>query len=116
MKKLVAISAVLTVLASSAALAQPDSTSILLQQGLQGMDGGGASSTSSLDQLRTAALAKASLYAIDADHSGTVSKAELAALTDKLFAAADKNRDGQLTEQELTAFAAQMNKTFSYMR
>ena len=53
---------------------------------------------------------------IDTDHNGTVSKPELAALTNKLFDVADTDHNGQLSEQELTTFAANMNKVLAFLQ
>lgn len=122
MKTRCALFAATLALAVSAALpvhAQSDTTTTILQ-GLQnwnsGATGGTAKTPSSLDQLKTTALAKASIAAIDTDRNGTVSKEELAAMTNKMFVIADADGDGQLTETELSTFAANMNKILSYLR
>ena len=106
-------------LLAAPAFAQSDATSTLLQ-GLQNWNSGNATTTSktptSLDSLKSTALAKASIAAIDTDRNGTVSKEELAAMTNKMFVVADADGDGQLTETELSTFAANMNKILSYLR
>ncbi|MDE1153695.1 MAG: hypothetical protein PW788_14260 [Micavibrio sp.] len=117
MKKFFALIAMLVVL-SVPAFAQSDKTSALLQ-GLQSLGGSGSSTSktpSTLDQIKTTVLMKASLSAIDTNHNGTVSKEELATLTNKLFDYADKDHNGQLTEEELSTFAEQMNKVMSFLR
>lgn len=98
--------------------AQSDTTSTLLQQ-LQNWNSGNAAAPkmpTTLDTLKTTALAKASLAAIDTDRNGTVSKEELATVTNRLFDVADSDRNGQLSETELTTFAANMNKVLTYLR
>ncbi len=122
MKTVSAVSALLALaLFAAPALAQSDATSTLLQ-GLQNWNSGTTSGTTpkttvnSLDSLKSAALAKASIAAIDGDRNGTVSKEELAAMTNKMFVVADADGDGQLTETELSTFAANMNKILSYLR
>ena len=123
MKTLSVLSALLALgLFAAPALAQSDATSTLLQ-GLQNWNSGNAATgtapkttVNSLDSLKSAALAKASIAAIDTDRNGTVSKEELAAMTNKMFVVADADGDGQLTETELSTFAANMNKILSYLR
>ena len=106
-------------LLATPAMAQSDATSTLLQ-GLQNWNSGTSATDSktptSFDQLKTTALAKASIAAIDTDRNGTVSKEELATMTNKMFVLADADGDGQLTETELSTFAANMNKLLSYLR
>lgn len=102
------------------AFAQSDTTTTILQ-GLQNWNSGSAATTTpksptGLDSLKSAALAKASMAAIDTDRNGTVSKTELAAVTNRLFDVADTDRNGQLTEEELSTFAANMNKVLAYLR
>lgn len=69
-----------------------------------------------LDQLRTRALTKAAIAAIDADRNGTIDKQELAVMTNRAFDLADQNRDGQLSEQEMVSFAQTMNSMFAYLQ
>lgn len=107
------------VMVSAQAFAQSDTTSTILQ-GLQNWNSGSTTTTTNsptgLDSLKSAALAKASMAAIDTDRNGTVSKAELATVTNRLFDVADTDGNGQLTEQELSTFAANMNKVLAYLR
>ncbi len=104
---------------SAPVLAQTDTTTTILQ-GLQNWNSGNTATApktpTTLDSLKSTALAKASLAAIDTDRNGTVSKTELAAVTNRLFDVADSNRDGQLSEEELSAFAANMNKVLAFVR
>lgn len=115
------LAGVVAVMVTAPAFAQSDATSALLQ-GLQNWNNGSAATgttpqlPTSLDALKTTALAKASLAAIDTNRNGTVSKEELAAMTNKMFDLADSDHNGQLTEAELTTFAANMNKVLAYLR
>lgn len=121
MKKLPIIAAVLSVITLVApALAQSSDATSTLLQGLQNWNSGtaatGSKTPTSLDSLKSAALAKASMTAIDTDRNGTVSKTELATVTNRLFDVADTDGNGQLTEQELSTFAANMNKVLAFLR
>lgn len=120
--KIISVYAVVVLAAVSLtvpAFAQSDATTTIMQ-GLQNWNSGTTTAapktSTSLDSLKSAALAKASLAAIDTNHNGTVSKEELAAMTNKLFDVADSNHDGQLTEQELSTFAENMNKVLTFLR
>ncbi len=121
MKFKLATAAVLmaTALVSAPVLAQTDTTTTILQ-GLQNWNSGTTATApktpTTLDSLKSTVLAKASLAAIDTDRNGTVSKTELATVTNRLFDVADSNRDGQLTEEELSTFAANMNKILAVVR
>jgi hypothetical protein len=118
MKKHLALAALVTLL-SAPALAQTDNTSKLLQ-GLQslGNNGGTGANTETFrfDQMKAAALTKAGMAAIDTDRNGTISKEELAVMTNRAFDLADSNGDGQLTAQELTTFANNMSQLLGYLR
>lgn len=109
------------------ALAQSSDTTTTILQGLQKMDRGAAPKAPaaspaqgtgglSFDQMKAAAIARASMAAIDTDRNGSVSREELAALTNQFFDVADSNRDGQLSEEELSTFAANMNRVLSMLR
>lgn len=122
MKNYLAIAMMLTAL-SAPAFAQSNTsantTTNTLLQGLQSFSAGqgtaAANQTNGLSQMKANALAKAGMYAIDADHNGSISKAEMSTLTDKMFNLADTNHDGQLSQQELSTFAADMNKALSLL-
>ena len=112
------VAALALVVSVSVASAQSDPTTTILQ-GLQNWNGGTATtpkSATGFDSMKSSALAKASLAAIDTDRSGTVSKEELAAMTNKLFLVADTDGNGQLTEAELSSFANNMNTVLTYLR
>lgn len=118
MKKRFFVAVVLSSLALSVpAFSQSDTNSIL--QGLQSLGNGGTAvpgAGANFDQLKAAAIARASMTAIDTDRNGTVNKEELAALTNKFFDVADTDQNGELTEDELSTFAANMNKVLTFLR
>ena len=106
------------------AFSQSDTTTTILQ-GLQNLHNGTTSAkpaqgqagtTMNFDQMKAAAIAKASMTAIDTDRNGSVNKEELAALTNKFFDVADTDRNGELSEDELSTFAANMNKVLTLLR
>lgn len=119
--------AVVTLLAMTAisapALSQSDTTTTILQ-GMQNLYNGSGTAatpaqgtaTGGFDQMKAAAIARASMAAIDTDRSGAVSREELATLTNRFFDVADSNRDNQLSEEELSTFAANMNKVLSFLQ
>jgi predicted negative regulator of RcsB-dependent stress response len=113
------ILSVLVMLATHAfAQSETDMTTNILQ-GLQNFNGSGtatATNSPSVEQFKSSVLMKAGMGAMDTDRNGTISKAELAVVTNKLFDVADSNHDAQLSEDELATFSANMTKVLSMLR